>query len=102
MPIDYCCSCGSEYSWQWEEAFDKFGFNDGDGTVETDSVEQVLTKAGYEVVSRQWGLHNSIIRSIRKNGKELMPVDDEKISIGYDDPREYLPSEIISLLDEEL
>lgn len=31
-----------------------------------------------------------------------MPSDDAPFSIGYDDPRSYLPPEIVELLDREL
>lgn len=48
MPVTTCETCGGDYHWQWEEAFDKFGFNDGDGQVETWQVADVLSKAGYE------------------------------------------------------
>ncbi len=102
MPKNICETCGGTYSWKWEEAFDKFGFNDGDGIVETGSVENVLNEAGYEPETHHWGLHNFVITSIKKDGKELLPVDDESVAIGYDNPRSYLPREIIILLDERL
>lgn len=102
MAKDYCYACGNDYYWNWEEAFDKFGFMDGDGNVNTVEVEQVLKDAGYEISSTQWGLHNLIITSIRMHGKELMPEDSDEYCIGYDDPRDYLPYEIIELLDKEL
>lgn len=35
MPLIECDSCGGDLYWRWEEAFDKFGFNDGDGQVKT-------------------------------------------------------------------
>lgn len=99
MPISICHSCGAEYHWQWEEAFDKFGFNDGDGQIETDQVVDALSKAGYVVATETWGLHNTLIVSIEKDGRELMPVCDNNVRIGYDDARSYLPCEIVSLLD---
>jgi hypothetical protein len=102
MPIDYCKSCSNPYSWEWEEAFDKFGFNDGDGQIMTGVIEDLLTQAGYKVNSSQWGLHNVIMNSIKLNSIELMPVDDDFIHIGYDNPRDYLPSEIIDILDGDL
>ena len=33
MPITTCLTCCGEYHWKWEEAFDKFGFGDGDNLV---------------------------------------------------------------------
>lgn len=35
MPISECDNCGGSYEWQWEEAFNKFGLNNGDGQIET-------------------------------------------------------------------
>lgn len=102
MPVCECINCGrNTFRWQWEEAFDKFGFNDGDGQNETAQVEDVLTDAGYEVRTGAWGLHNEVIISIKKDGQELIPFDDPKIAFGYTDAREYLPAEIIALLDEK-
>lgn len=86
-------------SWTWEEAFDKFGFEDGDGPVMTDVVEAVLTDGGYTVIAEAWGMHNVVIQSIKDaGGAELIPSDIEH---GYDDARDYLPNAIISLLDTD-
>ena len=86
-------------TWSWEEAFDKFGFDDGDGAVMTDVVVAVLQDAGYSVTAEPWGSHNVIIFSIKDaSGAELIPKD---IQIGYDEPRDYLPDVIITLLDTD-
>ena len=59
MPKSTCDRCGGvNLYWRWEEAFDKFGFGDGDGQVMTHVVEHVLRAAGYVVSSEPWGLHN--------------------------------------------
>lgn len=103
MPISTCHCCGGDCQWHWEEAFEKFGFNDGDGNVETENVVEVLSSAGYEVESRQWGLHNVIIVSlIDREGRQLLPIDHPTLVLGYDDPRTYLPQAVIDLLDREL
>jgi len=103
MPKVECDYCGGKnYYWSWEEAFDKFGFGDGDGQVETWTVEDVLTEAGYEVTVNGWGLHNTVIVSIKKETQELIPMDDPSVQFGYDNPREYLPDNIVQLLDKEL
>lgn len=99
MPTTKCFNCGGSYAWRWEEAFEKFGFNDGDGDVETYTVEEALTLAGYSVETNQWGMHNLIITSIKLNGIEQIP---ESAHVGYDDPREYLPPAIVGLLDMKL
>ncbi len=49
MPVSDCDNCGATYHWKWEEAFEKFGFGDGDGQVETWQVEALLTEAGFEI-----------------------------------------------------
>lgn len=102
MPISECDCCGNDYLWKWEEAFDKFGFMDGDGQVETYQVSDVLIEAGYDVKVDQWGLHNTVIISIKKDNKEFIPHGKPDVVFGYDDPRDYLPEEIVKLLDEEL
>ena len=98
MATTDCKNCGGTYHWYWEEAFSKFGFWDGDGQVETWRIEDALREVGYETTAEEWGFHNVVIVSIRKDGRELIPKDD--IKIGYDNPRTYLPREIIALLDE--
>jgi len=103
MPKEECDYCGGhDYCWSWEEAFAKFGFNDGDGQIETLQVEAALSEAGYTVVVNGWGCHNTVIISIKRNGEELIPHDDPSVVFGYDDPRCYLPNEIVTPLDEKL
>lgn len=97
MVTTVCENCGGEFQWNWEEAFDKFGFNDGDGQVETWQLVDHLTELGYDIECNQWGLHNTIIFSIKKYGVELIP---ENASLGYDCPRNFLPKDIIALLDK--
>lgn len=99
MPKSPCEHCGGVYAWQWEDAFNKFGFNDGDGQVETETVAMVLSRAGYKVDWQRWGLHNTIITSIQQNGLELIP---ERANVGYDDPRAYLPAPVVAVLDQRL
>jgi len=99
MPKSKCENCGGPYYWIWEDAFDKFGFGDGDGQVETPTVADVLEEAGYVVEHDYWGLHNDVISSIKKHGVEQIP---DGTDIGYDGPRKYLPAAIIKLLDEML
>lgn len=102
MPKEECYHYGNDYFWEWEEAFQKFGFGDGDLPVRTPKVVQTLEEAGYVVVSEQWGVHNLVISSIKEGGTELMPENDETFVVGYDDPRDYLPEKTVSLLDEKL
>ena len=45
----------TKVTWSWVEAFDKLGFEDGNGSVMTDVVEAVLWDAGYFVTAAPWG-----------------------------------------------
>ena len=94
-----CRVCGAHVEWSWEEAFQKFGFGDGDGNVFTADVAAVLRAAGYGVEHHVWGVHNDVILAITKDGANLIPPDAK---VGYDNPRRYLPQPIVKLLDEKL
>ena len=88
--------------WEWEEAFDKFGFDDGDGMVFTGLVATFIDSLGYES-EFDGGMHNSYFKSIKdKSGKELLSVmpNGDEIDVGYSDPREYLPESLVQKLDE--
>jgi len=87
---------------RWEEAFDKFGFDDGDGLVETDRIADVLRLAGYDVHVERWGIHNTVIASICKDGQELIPYDRSNYQFGYDEPRDFLPAELVQFLDDHV
>lgn len=101
MPSTTCKTCHhTTLTWSWTEAFDKFGFDDGDGQVVTETVADVLRAAGYVVSVEPWGWHNVVITSIMKDGVEQIPT--QGISFGYDAPRSYLPDDIITLLDQEI
>lgn len=98
MSFSTCPKCFSTIDWSWEEAFDKFGFGDGDSLVMTDHVADALREHGYVVTTHEWGSHNTIITSIvGKRGKELIPAT---ANVGYDDPRKYLPARIRRMLDK--
>lgn len=97
MSTSRCRHCGADHQWSWEEAFDKFGFEDGDGLVMTEAVAGALRKGGYDVTVEAWGLHNIVITTIGKSGRSLI---SDKVNLGYDDPRKFLPKKIIALLDE--
>lgn len=99
MPKTTCKTCGSSIPWNWEQAFDKFGFHDGDGTVMTEDVVLALTRAGYSAEPHTWGCHNTIIISIKLKGVEQIPADTR---LGYDNPRRFLPKKLVALLDKAL
>lgn len=87
------------YGFSWEDAFNKFGYADGDECL-TFLVVNALSDAGYVAEKTAWGCHNEIIVSIIKDDREYMPTGNSSVSIGYDNPRKYLPRKIIRLLDE--
>lgn len=93
-----CPTCGHTHYWSWEDAFDKFGFGDGDDLVMTETVAAALRGRGFEVKTIHWGFHNTIITDIARDGVSLIPDD---VTTGYDDPRKYLPEDIVALLDYE-
>lgn len=97
MSITTCPKCCRDFHWDWEEAFQKFGFNDGDGVVMTEHVARVLRDAGYAVTFEAWGLHNVVIASILLAGIEQIPDDYDYCD---DDLRERLPDYIVTLLDQ--
>jgi|688.fasta_scaffold119457_2 hypothetical protein len=93
-------------NWTWEEAFDKFGFGDGDGLNMTDDVASAIAGRfpNLDVTTETWGIHNYIIFAIteKRNKKSVYkPCPDEgaEWSIGYDEPRKYLPDNIVRFLD---
>lgn len=92
-----CPTCGHAHHWSWEGAFDKFGFGDGDDLVMTETVAEALRKHGYVVETIHWGFHNTIITDISRDGAALIPDGTVR---GYDDPRRYLPKDVLALLNE--
>jgi hypothetical protein len=88
----------SGFVQEWEEAFDKFGFDDGDkgGYTRTCLVAEFIDSLGYES-EFSGGLHNTYFDSIKdKSGKDFL----DGIEIGYSNPREYLPESLVQKLDE--
>ena len=103
MPISPCECCGGRLAWRWSDAFMKFGYGDGDGQVMTYEVCDVLKRAGFDAEGERWGWHNVIVDTlICPRRGELLPYQDERVRIGYDHPRSYLPEDVIALLDREL
>ena len=93
--------------WNWEEAFDKFGFDDGDGLVLTDKVAFYLEELGFEVTTSSWSMHNTIIETLSYNGIDLLKVPTRITrevrvpELGYDNPRLYLRPGLVAALDAE-
>jgi len=73
--------------WEWQEAFYKFGFGDGDSWNGTYIIENFLEDKGWEVHADSWGIHNYMIFSIKKE-------DEEYKFDGYEEPEDILPEEL--------
>ena len=80
--------------WEWQEAFQKGGFDDGDGYVQTQRVVNVLEELGYTCVLAS-GMHNTHVVALRRKGESDVEVDDER------PVRWQLPSEVVTALDRE-
>jgi hypothetical protein len=100
--------------WEWVDAFDKFGFGDGDGANFTDDVAAFINSKGYECDCETWGIHNYMIKDITAHdpetdecGASIMtypeghPKFGEEVKYGYDNPREWLPKWLVEKLDKE-
>ena len=72
-------------TWEWEDAFSKFGFGDGDGWNGTHEVEGEIESLGYEVVTDTWGCHNYMIFDIKKDGKSILFPEDKEHGHNLDD-----------------
>jgi len=105
--------------WEWEDAFSKFGFEDGDGWNGTHLVASSINALGYNAECDGWGCHNYLIMDIEKDGKSIL-FDDLRGSwnaatvarmnkngvtnisdqyIGYTDPHLFLPDDILEMLN---
>ena len=98
--------------WEWEDAFSKFGFNDGDGWNGTYLVSDFIDTLGYQTSCDNWGIHNYLITDIRKDGKSILFKEDAngsldawlphlahiKEPLGYAEPSSYLPKEMLDEL----
>ena len=87
--------------WTWMEAFDKFGFGDGEDTNHTQEVVDVLKAAGY-VCNPAGGMHNYYMDSLKKDGQVWEPNLSDGFIEQMDEnrPRTWLPGEVVDLLDK--
>ena len=105
-----CCpTCGQEISTNvhinWPDAFNKFGYGDGDGEIYTYEIAEHIQELDLECGFTQFCMHNDVIDSIKSyneggecTGVELIP---NGTVIGYDNPRKYLPAFIVEHLDKK-
>jgi len=104
--------------WEWGDAFDKFGFCDGDGWNGTHIVASSIDALGYNTECDGWGCHNYLIVDIEKDGKSILFDNNQEWNaetlkriqargggesysehIGYADPNLYLPDDILEMLN---
>ncbi len=83
----------TQIEWWWEEAFDRNGFEDGDGANFTNEVRDALQAVGWAVQTDTQGMHNYMIECISR-GNEDYEFD------GGTDPRKILPKNVVAFLDE--
>jgi hypothetical protein len=93
-----------EVFWTWDEAFNKFGFEDGDGVVLTHEVANALLDLGYTVEIDSWGMHNTTIMELSApDGTPIIAVGEvvgnPDVTYGYDCPTTYLPAELVKKLN---
>ena len=84
-------------TWIWEEAFQRYGFNDGNNS-ETWRVMEALEGEGY-VGDEVSGVHNTYICGLRKETGEVW---NDGLCEDVNDSaqlRASLPSEVVALLD---
>ena len=83
------------YTWYWDEAFCKFGFDDGDGPRHTYEVITFIdSNTEYRAHQRMSSIHNEWITEIEdKDGNEIE-------CDGYTDPRDILPQDLLIALNE--
>ena len=87
-------------NWSWMEAFDKFGFGDGDGWNGTDLVQDELENLGYEVECDTIGIHNWAIVRLKRG-------DFDHEFLGYplenddDNPVKVLPADVLKALNDK-
>ena len=85
-------------TWSWREAFDKFGFQDGDGWNGTDIVADYIEETFNVVTQRDsWGCHNYLILDVLcKNGVSQIP---NNFTVGYDEPDQWMHPSWVTNLD---
>lgn len=72
-------------TWHWEEAFEKFGFGDGDSWNGTHEVEGEIESLGYTCETDSWRCHNHMIFDIKKDGKSILFPEKNDIGMDLDD-----------------
>jgi hypothetical protein len=99
-----CGACWDPINWC--ESFYKFGHGEGDECVHTGSVAHVLRAAGYHAETFDETMHNTVISQVgyRMSDGTINVVYTDDLpagnQVGYSDPREMLPADIVKFLDD--
>jgi hypothetical protein len=85
----------------WEEAFDKYGFSDGDFAFIGDVVKAEIEAQGYQAEYENIiTSHNTVIGSVvNAEGHNYLHVDDGRWWYSRDDVRRLLPDKLVAHLD---
>lgn len=86
-----CHHCRTLHFWHWKTAFK---YCESQILAQTETVAEVLQAAGYELKFDD-SYEPAVIDSMMLDGNELLPEQ----GLRGDDPRAYLPAEVVSLLD---
>ena len=88
------------YSWNLEEPFSKFGFEDTDRDEGLWATVKFIKEQGYNVRTEQWGIHGSPITYIGIGTTRVYPADGYEIG-GYDkrSPLAVLPPDLVHALN---
>ena len=79
-------------AWTWEDAFQNYGFNDGNDWCRTFVVVEALEELGYKCET-SYGSHNNYICTLTK--------DTTSIEVGEDNLRRSLPRDAVTFLDQQ-
>jgi len=84
------------FVWQWEEAFQKHGFFDGDNPQHNEEVGEFLQTLGYSYLICS-SIHNSCISCLSRAGVEIDFPDDSD----PEDIRTIFPKDVLDALDKQ-
>lgn len=82
--------------WEWEEAFDPYGFGDGDSWNGTGLVQSAIERLGYQTEA-DGGMHNFCIHHLTKGEERWELVGHD----GVEELRRLLPPDVVTTLDRE-
>jgi hypothetical protein len=85
------------FTWEWEEAFQTYGFGDGLDPTHNEDVASVLEENGWKCIRCYCSHNDGYLCELSKGGVKVEISGDEETA----DLRKLLPAEIVALLDKE-